>query len=80
MIVTVQIAAGFRYYLSDVNLLLEGVECEVATGSTVRDVLEHVRFPPDITSIIFINGHNVPMNTQLTDHDRIYLAMPMVGG
>lgn len=80
MIVTVQIAGGFRYHISNVDQLVEGVDCEVQIGSTVRDVLEQLHFPRNISSTIFLNGHVALMDTTLTDKDRIYLATPMVGG
>ena len=80
MVITIQIATNFRYYISDVDLLLEGVDLEVSNDSTVRDVLEQVHFPQNITFIVFINGHSSHMDTKLMDYDRVYLATPMVGG
>ena len=66
--------------MSNVDQFVEGVDFEVESGSTIRDAFEQLRFPRNINSTVFLNGHIALMDTKLTDKDRIYLATPMVGG
>lgn len=80
MNVTIKIAAGFRYYIPNVDHLLEDVGCEVSDGSTIGHVLEKMHFPRDVISIIFLNGHLASRDDVLKENDQIFLATPMVGG
>ena len=80
MYVTIKIAAGFRYYVPNVDHLLEDVVCEVSDGSTIGHVLEKMHFPKNVVSIIFLNGHLASKDNVLKENDQIFLAMPMVGG
>jgi sulfur carrier protein ThiS len=80
MTVNFKIATGFRYYVPDVDDLVDGADFEVPEGSTVGEFLEMVHFPLRLAKMTLVNGNQADEATVLNDNDQIYLLQPMLGG
>lgn len=52
----------------------------IAPGATVRDVMERIGVPLEITKIIFIDGKKGTIDQVLTGGERIGVFPPVAGG
>ena len=55
-------------------------EVDVPVGSTVAEVLEPFGIPLDESSVIVLNGLTVPLETRVSDGDRVAAFSAIAGG
>jgi molybdopterin converting factor small subunit len=53
---------------------------EMPEGSRVRDLIERLRLPDDLTSVVTVSGNAAGQDTELTDGDRVVIIPPLAGG
>ena len=80
MIVNLKIAAEFRYYVPNVDGLINGLDFELPKGSTLENLLQMAGFPEGVITIPIVNGHHAKKDKVLKGNDQIFLLHPMSGG
>jgi molybdopterin converting factor small subunit len=58
----------------------EAMPVELDDGSTVADLIEHLRLPADIVRVVFVDGVVRGEDHLLTDGDEVNLFPPVGGG
>jgi sulfur-carrier protein len=53
---------------------------ELPEGTTIKQLIEQLRIPPDTPRIIFLNGVHAPVEALLNDGDRLGMFPPLAGG
>ena len=74
MIITVKLFATLREYNE------KEFKYEVASGTTVRDVVRSLELPMDDIAIIMVNGRGKDMAYELAADDVLALFPPVGGG
>jgi len=71
--------ASFRSFLPEKSV---GNSCfvEVADGTTVKELLEQLKIPPEAPKVIFLNGIHAKGDEVLKDGDRVGAFPPVAGG
>lgn len=81
MQVKIKLYRGYREYLTEDILLIDGVaELELTEGSTVRDVLEQLKIPEKVVKILMVNSKPYKLDDELIDQDYIFIFPPVAGG
>ncbi len=57
-----------------------GAMVEVPDGSTLGDLLDHLRIPPKDPKILLINGIHADRTASLHEGDRVSIFPPIAGG
>jgi molybdopterin converting factor small subunit len=55
-------------------------ELKLASGATVKTLMEHLKIPQNAERVILINGRLADDATQLADADKITIFPPIEGG
>ena len=53
---------------------------KLASGSTVSHLINTLKIPPNVKTVILINGRRANADTPLSPEDKIILFPPMEGG
>jgi molybdopterin converting factor small subunit len=53
---------------------------EVKDGATVREVMNQLGIPPDLPSMLLVNGRQAPDGTVLKDGEALSVFPPLAGG
>jgi molybdopterin converting factor small subunit len=77
MRVTVRAFANLRDYAPERR---ERFELELAHGASVAAVLDAMRLPPAVQTVLLVNGRRAFTATRLNDGDEVTLFPPMEGG
>lgn len=79
MKVSVKLIATYQEHLPSGT---EGntIEVDVPNGSTVEDVLTPYGIPLDDSSVIVVNGLTVPLDTPVSEGDRVAAFSAIAGG
>jgi sulfur-carrier protein len=52
----------------------------IVSGTTVRDAMEQIGVPLDVTKIIFVDGKKGTLDQALTGGERVAIFPPVAGG
>lgn len=55
-------------------------EVELSEGSTVQDLLQQLKVPPDETKVVFVNGIIQTKDFNLKPEDQVGIFPPIAGG
>jgi sulfur carrier protein ThiS len=80
MIVKLKVSVGLRYYVPNLDDLVEGGDFEVSEGATVGGFLEMINWPQKVAAITLVNGLRADKDKVLNESDQIYLLQPITGG
>jgi molybdopterin converting factor small subunit len=58
----------------------DGASLDVPAGTTVRDVVESLRIPSELSCLTFINGRDAPPDRVLAPGDVLSMFPPLAGG
>jgi sulfur-carrier protein len=53
---------------------------EIREGTTVRELLESIKVPPDAVKVVFVNGLHAKSDEVLREGDRVGVFPPVAGG
>jgi molybdopterin converting factor small subunit len=77
--VEVQFFATLSSYRPD-GATDDGTTLEVPEGTTVRQVVQALKIPPDVDFLRVVNGRDAPSDQRLADGDVLSLFPPLAGG
>jgi molybdopterin synthase sulfur carrier subunit len=75
----VKLFASLRRYFPGLGIG-EAMEVELPDGATVREMLRHLRLPPDQVKVVFVNGIASTEERVLSDGDELGIFPPVGGG
>lgn len=58
----------------------DGASLDVPPGTTVEEVVERLKIPPDLSCITVVNGHDAPLSQVLAPGDELSMFPPLAGG
>jgi molybdopterin converting factor small subunit len=58
----------------------ESFELELATGATVKTLIDRLKMPQTLKMVILINGRKADADTRLAEEDKITIFPPIEGG
>ncbi|MBW2438969.1 MAG: MoaD/ThiS family protein [Deltaproteobacteria bacterium] len=59
---------------------VHGLEVELADGSSVADLVDHLEIPRTRLGVVSVGGVLVKADTRLKDRDRVRVFQPIAGG
>lgn len=62
------------------NIEFSDAKMTLSEGSTAKDLIYHVNLTAEEVEAVFINGKVVPMDTIISDNDRVALVPPGTPG
>ena len=77
MVITIKSYASMKKYLDG---LPPGGELEMVEGSSVGDVLERLKVPPEEEKILLVNGLHRTVDDLLSPGDTLVFFPPLEGG
>lgn len=79
MALDVRVFATLRRYLPEYDPV-QGYALEIAPGTTVAQVVQHLGLPPEEVTLILVDGVHRDWDTPLTGQERLALFPPIGGG
>jgi molybdopterin converting factor small subunit len=58
----------------------ESFKLELEADTTIGQLLEKLKIPPDVEKMVLVNGHQANHPTQLADGDEVFIFSPAAGG
>lgn len=79
MIVRVRLYANLAQYRPNIKAG-QPFDIELASGSTLDDLVAHLQLPRDQVKVMFVNGIARPPDTTLQPNDEVGIFSPIGGG
>ena len=79
MQVYVKLFATLRRYADDIPAG-KPLELELGEGSSLQDLMDCLRIPPEETKVTFVNGRAQELNYTLESGDEVGIFPPIGGG
>ena len=79
MQVHVKLFASLRYHHPGLEIG-QSFPVELATGSTIDELVQHLGLPPEEVKLVYVNGRSQTEEYVLTEDDQVGIFPPVGGG